>query len=172
MLLPHRGCHPQVDGTAFVEESARVIGEVRIGRESSLWFNVVVRGDVNFIHIGARTNIQDGTVIHVSRGTHPTVLGDEVTIGHNVTLHGCTIGDGCLIGMGSVILDGAEIGAESLVAAGSVVPPGTIIPPRTLVVGAPARCKRSLTDVEIEQLRGSAANYVGTMQEYRMPPGA
>ncbi len=136
------------------------MGDVVIGRESSVWFNVVIRGDVNFIRIGDRTNIQDGTVIHVSRETHPTILGDEVTVGHNVTLHGCTVGARCLVGIGAVILDGAELGEESMVAAGSVVSPGTIVPPRSLVMGAPARVKRTLTDAEVQGLKRSAENYV------------
>lgn len=160
MLLPCRGMRPQIDPSAFVEESARVIGDVVIGADSSVWFNVVIRGDIHFIRIGSRTNIQDGTVIHVSRDTHPTIIGDEVTIGHNVTLHGCTVGDRCLVGMGSVVLDGAVLGEESIIAAGSVVAPGTVVPPRTLAVGSPARPKRELTRDELRQLPQSAANYV------------
>ncbi|MEJ2699269.1 MAG: gamma carbonic anhydrase family protein [Desulfuromonadales bacterium] len=167
MLLSHNGRLPRVDPSAFIEESAAVIGDVAIGRESSAWFNVVIRGDVNFIRIGDRTNIQDGTVIHVTRGTHPTILGDEVTIGHNVTLHGCTIGARCLVGIGAIVLDGAEIGEESMVAAGSVVSPGTRVPPRSLIMGTPARVKRTLTDDEVQNLKRSADNYVGYMREYR-----
>ncbi len=166
MLLPYRGLHPRIDPTAFIEESARIIGDVTVGRESSVWFNVVIRGDVNHIRIGDQTNVQDGSVIHVTRDTHPTTLGHRVTIGHNVTLHGCVIEDLCLIGMGAVLLDGVRIGAESLVAAGSVVAPGTIIPPRTLVVGSPARPKRELSGTEIDHLARSAANYVGYMRDY------
>jgi gamma-carbonic anhydrase len=166
MLLPHRGRHPQISPTAFIAQSAQIIGEVSIGAESSVWFNVVIRGDVHYIRIGERTNVQDGTVIHVSRNTHPTVIGDEVTIGHNVTLHGCTIGNRCLIGMGSVILDGALIGDESLIAAGAVVAPGTEIPPRTLAIGSPARPHRLLTAEEIQHLRQSAENYIGYVKDY------
>jgi carbonic anhydrase/acetyltransferase-like protein (isoleucine patch superfamily) len=167
MLLSHNGRLPLVDPSAFIEESAAVIGDVIIGRESSAWFNVVIRGDVNFIRIGDRTNIQDGTVIHVTRGTHPTILGDEVTVGHNVTLHGCTIGARCLVGIGAIVLDGAEIGEESMVAAGSVVSPGTRVPPRSLIMGTPARVKRTLTEDEVQNLKRSADNYVGYMREYR-----
>lgn len=167
MLLSHSGRRPQVAPSAFIEETSAIVGDVVIGRESSVWFNVVIRGDVNFIRIGDRTNIQDGTVIHVSRETYPTILGDEVTVGHNVTLHGCTVGARCLVGIGAVILDGAELGEESMVAAGSVVSPGTIVPPRSLVMGAPARVKRTLTDAEVQGLKRSAENYVAYMKEYR-----
>ncbi len=166
MLRSHKGRMPQVAPSAFVEDSAVVIGEVSIGEDSSLWFNVVVRGDVNFISIGARTNIQDGTVVHVSHQTHPTIIGNEVTIGHNVTLHGCTLKDRCLIGMGALVLDGAVIGEESMVAAGSVVAPGTRIPPRTLFIGSPARFRRLLTQSEIDHLKESADNYVRYKQVY------
>lgn len=170
MLLSHRGHLPEVAASAFVEESARVIGEVAIGAESSVWFHVVIRGDVNSIRIGGRTNVQDGTVIHVTHDTHPTVIGNEVTIGHNATLHGCTVEDRCLIGMGAVILDGAVIGEESMVAAGAVVAPGTVIPPRTLALGAPARPKRPLSETEIAHLSQSARNYVGYMKDYLPAP--
>jgi len=166
MILSHKGRLPLVDSSAFIEKSAAVIGDVTIGAESSVWFNVVIRGDVNFIRIGRRTNIQDGTVVHVTRNTHPTILGDEVTVGHNVTLHGCTIGHRCLIGIGSTVLDGADIGEESMVAAGSVVSPGTVIPPRTLAIGIPAKVKRNLTPAEIDHLRVSADNYCGYMADY------
>jgi carbonic anhydrase/acetyltransferase-like protein (isoleucine patch superfamily) len=167
MLLAHRGLLPRMDPSAFIEESASIIGDVVIGSESSVWFHVVIRGDVNFIRIGNRTNIQDGSVIHVTRETHPTILGDEITVGHNATLHGCIIGARCLVGIGAVVLDGAEIGEGAMVAAGSVVSPGTIVPPGTLVMGTPARVKRSLTEVEIKNLKQSADNYVGYMREYR-----
>ncbi len=166
MLLSHCGILPRIAASAFVEKSAMVIGDVTIGHESSIWFNVVIRGDVHFIRIGDRTNVQDGVVIHVTRKTHPTVVGDEVTIGHNVTLHGCTIGDRCLVGIGAVILDGAVIGEDSMIAAGSVVSPGTLIPPRTLAMGTPARPKRNLSDQEIRHLKESAENYVRYMQDY------
>ena len=166
MIISHKGRLPLVDPSAFVEQTAAVIGDVAIGAESSIWFNVVVRGDVNSIRIGQRTNIQDGSVVHVTRGTHPTTIGDEVTVGHNVTLHGCTIGDRCLIGIGATVLDGAQIGPEAMIAAGSVVSPGTVIPPRTLAMGIPARPKRELTPDEIAHLRVSAANYCEYMVDY------
>lgn len=166
LLVPFQDKRPQVDPSAFVAETAMVIGDVAIGRESSIWFNVVIRGDVNFIRIGERTNIQDGSVIHVTKEAFSTVVGNEVTVGHNVTLHGCTVGDRCLIGIGAVLLDGVEIGKDSMVAAGSVVAPGTVIPPGSLAMGAPARRKRSLTDEEIRHLQMSALNYVRYMQDY------
>lgn len=166
MLIPYRGQLPQVDSSALIQPGAQVIGDVRIGAESSLWFNVVARGDINSIRIGRRTNVQDGTVIHVC-SDRPVVVGDEVTIGHNATIHGCTIGDGCLIGMGSIVLDGAVLGAEVLLAAGSLVAPGSQFPPGTLVMGSPARVKRELQPEEIAVLRQSAANYVTLLQNYR-----
>lgn len=167
MILEHKGVAPEIDPTAYLAPGACVIGDVHIGEKSSLWFNVVVRGDVNFIRIGKRTNLQDGVVVHVTRDTHPTILGDDISVGHSVTLHGCTIEDGCLIGIGATVLDGAVIGAESLVAAGSLVVPGTEIPPRSLVMGGPARVKRSLSDAECADLREIANRYLGYQEDYR-----
>jgi carbonic anhydrase/acetyltransferase-like protein (isoleucine patch superfamily) len=140
---------------------------VQIGEQSSLWFNVIVRGDVNYIRIGSRTNLQDGTVVHVTRKTHPTVIGNDVTIGHKVMLHGCTIHDGSLIGIGAIVLDGAVIGASSLVAAGSLIAPGTQIPPRSLVMGSPGRVKRSLTEEECRNIHLAAGNYIRYQENYR-----
>ena len=167
MIRPFRGVHPQISPTAFIEESAQVIGDVRIGEQSSVWFNAVVRGDVFYIRIGDRTNVQDGTVIHVSTGTHATILEDEVTVGHNVTLHGCYIERGSLIGIGSIVMDGVRVGAHSLVAAGSLLSPGTQIPPRSLVMGQPARVKRSLTDEEVAGLNRFWQNYVELTRIYK-----
>jgi gamma-carbonic anhydrase len=167
MIRPFKGKHPQVHPTAFVEESAQVIGDVVIGEESSVWFNAVVRGDVFHVRIGARTNVQDGTVIHVSSGTHATILEDEVTVGHNVTLHGCYVERGSLVGIGAIVMDGARVGAESLVAAGSLVSPGTVIPPRSLVMGVPAKVKRRLTDEEAAGLAHFWKNYVEYTKEYK-----
>ena len=167
MIRPFKGKRPQVHPTAFVEESAQVIGDVVIGEESSVWFNAVVRGDVFHVRIGARTNVQDGTVIHVSSGTHATILEDEVTVGHNVTLHGCHVERGSLVGIGAIVMDGARVGAESLVAAGSLVSPGTVIPPRSLVMGVPAKVKRPLTDEEAAGLAHFWKNYVEYTKEYK-----
>lgn len=169
MILAFRGILPQVASSAFLAPTATVIGDVRIGEESGLWFGVVLRGDVNHIRIGCRTNLQDGTIVHVTRGTHPTIIGDGVTVAHGVKLHGCTIGDGCLIGIGAIVLDGVEIGEMSMVAAGSLVVPGTIIPPGSLVVGSPAKVKRSLMDSERKTLHELSERYVAYRLDY-MPP--
>lgn len=158
---------PRIDETAFITDDAIVIGDVEIGAQSSVWFGSILRGDVNFIRIGARTNIQDACVIHVSSKTHPTVLEDEITLGHRVTLHGCHVESNCLIGIGAIVLDGARIGAGSLVAAGSLVTPGAQIPPRSLVMGAPARVKRTLSDEEFADLARFWQNYVKLSEIYR-----
>lgn len=167
MILEHQGVAPQIDSTVFLAPGACVIGDVRIGEQSSLWFNVVIRGDVNSIRIGKRTNIQDGAVVHVTYETHPTHIGDDVSVAHNVTLHGCTVHDGCLIGIGAKVLDGAVIGAYSLVAAGSLVSPGTVIPPGSLVMGSPARVKRQLSDAERDDIHAIAARYLQYQEAYR-----
>jgi carbonic anhydrase/acetyltransferase-like protein (isoleucine patch superfamily) len=167
MIRPFRGKHPRIHPTAFIEDSAQVVGDVHVGEHSSVWFGAVVRGDVFHIRIGDRTNIQDGTVIHVSNGTHATILEDEVTVGHNVTLHGCHVERGCLVGIGSIVMDGARVGEKSLVAAGALVSPGTVIPPRSLVMGVPARVKRQLTDEEVADLDVFWKNYVEYTRVYR-----
>jgi gamma-carbonic anhydrase len=166
MIHPFKEKKPQIDASALVMESAQIIGDVVIGEESSVWFNAVIRGDVNHIRIGKYTNIQDGCVLHVARRTLPLIIGDEVTVGHNVILHACTIGSQCLIGMGAIVMDGAEIGESSIIGAGSLVTPGTKIPPRSLVLGSPAGVKRELTEEEIRGIRESAANYVGDIENY------
>ena len=166
MIRPFGGVQPQIHPTAFVEQSAQVIGDVHLGEESSIWFNAVVRGDVHYIRIGDRSNVQDNSVIHVRHHSHPTILEDQVTVGHSVTLHGCYIERGALIGIGSVVLDDARVGAYSIVGAGSVVSPGTIIPPHSLVMGVPARVKRSLTDEEVEGLDVFWQNYVEYTRMY------
>lgn len=167
MIKSFQGKHPQIHETAYVAETAVVIGDVTLGAGSSVWFGAVVRGDVFHIRIGERTNIQDGTVVHVANGTHATVLEDEVTVGHNVTLHGCYVERGCLIGMGSIVMDGARIGAQSIVAAGALVSPGTVVPPRSLVLGVPAKVKRQLTDEEVAGLAQFWKNYVGYVEQYK-----
>lgn len=166
MLRPFRSVLPRVHPTAYIDQSAQVIGNVEIGEESSVWMNVVIRGDVNTISIGNRTNIQDGTVIHVMRGTHATRIGDEVTVGHAAVLHGCTIHDRVLIGMGSLLLNGAEIGEESIVAAGTLVPEEKKFPPRSLLMGRPASIKRELTEQEVAGIRDYAERYVGYRKDY------
>ena len=166
MLRTFRGIQPTVDPTAYVDVSAQVIGDVHIGRESSVWMNVVVRGDVNTIRIGARTNVQDGSVLHGQTGTHPVSVGDEVTIGHGAIVHGCTIEDRCLIGMGAILLNGVRVGAESIVAAGSLLPENFQVPPRSLVMGSPAKVRRTLLDAQIAAIRRYAANYVACRLDY------
>jgi carbonic anhydrase/acetyltransferase-like protein (isoleucine patch superfamily) len=160
VLRPFRSIHPTVHPSAFVDQSAQVIGDVHIGAESSVWMNVVIRGDVHYIRIGARTNVQDGTVVHVMRETHPTVIGDDVTIGHGAIVHGCTIENRCLIGMGAILLNGCRIGSGSIVAAGSLVVEGAVIPPGSMVKGTPGRVWRQLTAEEDASLKWYADNYV------------
>ena len=167
MLRPFKGVLPTIDPTAFVDDSAQVIGDVQIGAESSLWMNVVVRGDVHWIRIGDRTNVQDLTLVHVMRGTHPTVIGNDVTIGHSAIIHGCTIEDRCLIGMGAVLLNGVRVGTGSIVAAGALCPEGMIIPSGSMVMGVPARVKRTLTSEEDASIQWYADNYVRNRLEYQ-----
>ncbi|MDX6613787.1 MAG: hypothetical protein QOD75_2973 [Blastocatellia bacterium] len=166
MIRPFRGVQPQIHETAYVDPSAQVIGDVQMGEESSVWCNAVLRGDMYYIRIGNRTNIQDNSVIHTRTGEKPTILEDEVTVGHSVTLHGCYVERGSLIGIGSIVLDDVRVGAQSLVAAGSLISPGTIIPPRSLVMGLPARVKRPLTDEEVASLNLFWQNYVTYSREY------
>ena len=167
LLKAYGGQVPRIDATAWLAEDATVVGDVELGPGASLWYGVVVRGDVNTVRIGARSNVQDLSVVHVTGGTHPTVVGEDVTVGHRVVLHGCTVHDRCLIGIGSVVLDGAEIGPDAMVGAGALVPPGMKVPPRTLVLGSPARVTRALTDAEVAHLRESAARYVEHAARYR-----
>jgi len=168
MIVAYAGRAPRLDSTAFVVDSATVIGDVVIGPESSVWFGAVVRGDIEAIRIGARSNVQDNATLHVVGGKFGTTLGDGVTVGHNAVVHGCVVEDGALVGMGAIVLDGAVIGAESLVAAGALVAPGTRIPPRSLVLGSPGRVVRPLSDDELERIRSSASNYVGYARRYRV----
>lgn len=168
MLRPYRGRLPVVDPSAYIDDSAQVIGDVTIGAESSVWMNVVIRGDVNVIRIGDRTNVQDGTVVHVMHDTHPTTIGDDVTIGHGAIVHGCTIGHRVLIGMGAILLNGAVIGDDSIVAAGTLVTEGTVIPPRSMVMGTPGRVRRSLTDAEVASILDYSRNYVQYRLDYMM----
>jgi len=167
MLLPFNGKLPSVDPSAFIADNAIVIGDVEIGEGASVWFGSLIRGDVNYIRIGDRTNLQDGTIIHVSSKTHPTVLENDITVGHRVTLHGCYVETGSLIGIGAILLDGVRIGRNSLVAAGSLLTPGTIIPPRSMVMGSPAKVKRPLTDDEVAGIEKNVAGYVELAAAYR-----
>ncbi|MEC4678881.1 MAG: gamma carbonic anhydrase family protein [Nitrospirota bacterium] len=157
---------PTIPSSVFIAPSADVIGDVVLGEESSVWFGTVIRGDVHYIRIGARTNIQDLSMLHVTRKTHPLVIGNEVTVGHHVTLHGCTLKDRVLVGMGAVILDGAVVGENAMVGAGALVTQGMEIPPGSLVFGNPAKVKRSLKPEELSFLGQSAQNYVDLAGAY------
>ena len=166
MIRTHRGRLPRIHGSVYIDDSAQVIGEVEIGDESSVWMCAVVRGDVNWIKIGKRSNVQDGTVIHVMTKTHPTTIGDNVTIGHGAIVHGCTIDDQCLIGMGAILLNGAHVGTGSIVAAGTLLVEGARIPPRSLVMGSPGKVKRTLSDQEVLDIQAYADRYVGYRLDY------
>jgi carbonic anhydrase/acetyltransferase-like protein (isoleucine patch superfamily) len=167
MIRPFQGVTPTIHESAYIDESAVVIGDVHIGEHSSVWCNVTIRGDCHYIRIGNRANVQDNSCLHVTNGTHATILEDDVTIGHSVNLHGCYIERGALIGIGAIVLDAARVGAYSLVAAGSVVTPGTQIPPRSLVMGSPAKVKRQLTDEECANLDIFWQNYVLYTEQFK-----
>jgi gamma-carbonic anhydrase len=167
MIIPYNGQTPRLAPDTYVHSSAHVVGDVEIGAASSVWFQVVIRADVEKVRIGRATNIQDHSTIHVRSERWPTIVGDGVTVGHRVVLHGCTIFDHALIGIGAIVLDGAEIGSEALVGAGAVVAPGTKIPPRVLALGAPAKVIRELRPEEVQQLHKSAADYVAYAGSYR-----
>ncbi|QOR62197.1 gamma carbonic anhydrase family protein [Sulfurovum sp. ST-21] len=173
MLIKFKEWTPQLKKNAWVAEGASVIGRVTMGEDSAVWFGCVVRGDVHFITIGERTNIQDLSMIHVTHHKredmtdgNPTIIGNDVTVGHRVMLHGCTIEDACLIGMSATILDGAVIGKESIVGAGSLVTKNKKFPPRSLIMGSPAKVVRELTDEEVAELYASAERYVKFKNEY------
>ena len=165
-ILPYKGKFPAIGPGVFLATGSQVIGDTEIGEESSVWFNVVLRGDCNFIRVGERTNIQDGSVVHVTNSLHPTYIGNDVTIGHGVILHGCRIGNLCLIGMGAIIMDGVNIPDNCLVAAGSLVTPGKQFNPGTLIKGNPAREARALTDKELAELKRSVQYYLEYKQGY------
>lgn len=167
MLRSYKGRMPQIAKSAYIDAQCTVIGDVTIGEDSSVWPGAVIRGDVNWIRIGARSNVQDGSVLHVMRDEWPLVLGDNVTIGHGCVLHGCTIESRCLIGMGSIILNGAKIGAGSIVAAGTLVPEGTQVPPGSLFMGHPGKFRRALTDEDQQSIDRYAARYVEYKETYK-----
>ncbi|MBI4638879.1 MAG: gamma carbonic anhydrase family protein [Candidatus Rokubacteria bacterium] len=171
MIHAYQGYVPKVHATAFVAPSAHIIGNVELGEDASVWFAAVVRGDVNMVRIGRGTNIQDGTVMHVNRHGHPTLLEDFVTVGHGVRLHGCRIASNCLVGIGAIVLDGAELGEECLIAAGSLVAPGTKVPPRSVVMGSPARVRREVNEQDLDLIHRSARNYIALKDEYRAGQG-
>ena len=160
MIKPYLGVLPTIKSSTFIEDTAVVVGDVVINSESSVWFNSVIRGDVHYIRIGHRTNIQDLSLLHVTHDTHPLVIGDDVTVGHHVVLHGCTIGNRVLIGMGSIVMDGVVIENDCIIGAGSLVTENTVIPSHSLALGSPAGIKRSLMRKELTWITESANNYV------------
>lgn len=166
MIKPFRGILPTIASSAFIEDTAVIVGDVAIQTEASVWFNTVIRGDVHYIQIGHRTNIQDLSLLHVTHDVYPLVIGDDVTIGHHVVLHGCTIHDRVLIGMGSIVMDGATIEEDCIIGAGSLITEGTVIPSRSLALGSPARIKRSLSEKELAWIKESASNYVRYARQY------
>jgi carbonic anhydrase/acetyltransferase-like protein (isoleucine patch superfamily) len=166
VLRPYRGVLPRAHETAYIDDSAQVIGDVEIGEESSVWMCVVIRGDVHRIRIGRRSNVQDGTVVHVMKDTHATIIGDNVTIGHGAIVHGCTIEHQCLIGMGAILLNGSHVGTQSIVAAGTLLAEGMAVPPRSLVMGTPGKVKRLLTHAEIAEIQMYADRYVAYRLDY------
>jgi carbonic anhydrase/acetyltransferase-like protein (isoleucine patch superfamily) len=171
MIRTYLGRAPQIATTAYIDPQAVVIGDVVIGEHSSVWPCAVLRGDVNFMRIGSRTNIQDGSVLHVMRDTSPLILGDNVTVGHAVVLHGCTIESRCLIGMGSIILNGARIGAGTIIAAGTLVPERTIVPPGSLFMGQPGKLRRALIPEDLESIDRYAQRYVEYKETYKSESG-
>lgn len=166
MIRPYKGVFPQIAASCYIDESAQVIGDVVIGENSSVWMNAVIRGDVNSIRIGANSNVQDCSVLHGMLGQHKVIVGDWVTVGHSVTLHGCKVEDCCLIGMGSVILNGVVIGEGSIIAAGTVIPEGSIVEPRSLWMGVPGKLKKKLDDGARETILRYAKNYLGYREQY------
>jgi len=170
MIRTFQGITPTVPPSCFIEETAVVIGDVVMGEECSAWFHAVIRGDVNYIRIGHRTNVQDLCMVHVTHDTHPLIIGDDVTIGHNVVLHGCTIHNRVLVGMGAIIMDGAVIGEDSVVGAGALITEDTVVPPKSLILGSPAKVKRPVTEQELAWIRESAQNYIRYSRQYLSGP--
>jgi carbonic anhydrase/acetyltransferase-like protein (isoleucine patch superfamily) len=166
MIRPFKGMRPTIPASCYVDESAQIIGDVVLGEHASVWMNAVVRGDVHAIRIGAHSNIQDCSVLHGMKNAYGITLGEYVTVGHSVTLHGCVIEDRCLIGMGSIILNGAKIGTESIIAAGTLIPERTVVEPGSLWMGSPGKFRRKLEAGEDEMIMMYARNYLGYTEEY------
>jgi gamma-carbonic anhydrase len=167
MIRRFQGRVPQIAPSVYVDPQAVVIGDVTIGEDSSVWPCAVVRGDYHSIRIGARTSIQDGSVLHVQGDEHALSVGDGVTVGHGVILHGCTVESNCLIGMGAIVLNGSRIGSGSIVAAGTLIPEGMDVPPESLIMGVPGRVRRTVTQVERARIARSAEHYVGFKNDFR-----
>ncbi len=165
-LLPHGDASPEVAPSAWVAPGAHVIGAVHLGEQSSVWYGAVMRGDTEPIRVGARTNVQDGCVVHADPG-YPAIIGDDCVVGHNAIVHGCRIGDGCLIGMGATILNGAKIGEGSIVAAGALVPENKEFPPRSLIVGMPAKAAREVTEEQRQSIAHGVREYVERAASHR-----
>ncbi len=166
MIRSYKGVTPTIPDSCYVDESAQVIGDVVLGENASIWMNAVVRGDVHMIRIGANSNIQDCSVLHGMLGKWPVIVGDWVTVGHSVTLHGCVVEGQCLIGMGVVVLNGARIGAGSIIAAGTLIPEGMVIEPRSLVMGVPGKVRRQLGEEDQEMILRYGRNYIGYREQY------
>lgn len=167
MIRSYKGKTPQVPATAFVDDSAQLIGDVVLGEHASVWMNTVLRGDVHSIRVGANSNVQDCSVLHGMLNQYPVILGDWVTVGHSVTLHGCVIEDRCLIGMGCIILNGARIGTGSIIAAGTLIPERTVVEPYSLWMGSPGKFRKKIDDKETQELiLRYARNYLGYKEEY------
>jgi carbonic anhydrase/acetyltransferase-like protein (isoleucine patch superfamily) len=171
MVRTFQGITPKIPNSCFIEDTGVVIGDVVMGEQCSVWFHAVIRGDVHYIRLGDRTNVQDLCMLHVTHDTHPLNIGSDVTIGHHVVLHGCTIKDRVLIGMGAIIMDGAVIGEDSVVGAGALVTEGTVVPAKSLVLGSPAKVRRPVTERELSWIRESSANYVKYASQYLTDSG-
>ena len=169
MIRSYKGRRPTLGARAYVDVSAQVVGDVTLGDHASVWMNAVLRGDVNAIRIGARSNVQDNCVVHVT-AENPAVVEDDVTVGHSVTLHGCLVRAGALVGIGAIVLNGAEVGEESVIAAGTLVPEGMKIPARSLVMGVPGKVRRAVTDEERAHLKTLSRNYVEYKETYLREP--
>ncbi len=166
MIRSYKGISPQIPSTCYVDESAQLIGDVILGEHASIWMNAVLRGDVNSIRVGKNSNIQDCSVLHGMLGQYTVEVGDWVTVGHSVTLHGCKIEDHCLIGMGCVILNGARVGKGSIIAAGTVIPEGTEVEPQSLWMGVPGKFRKKLDDAAQQMIMRYAQNYLGYKEQY------
>lgn len=171
IIRAYKGKAPKIAPTAFIADGAVIIGDVEIADHASIWYNVVLRADVGMIRVGARSNVQDGSCLHMTSELSHALIGQDVTVGHNAIVHGATVHDGCLIGMGSILLDNAVIGAESLIAAGSLVPPRMVVPPRSMVRGAPGKVSRELSEREWPEGRRGAAHYVELAIEHARARG-
>ena len=166
MIRSFQGIRPTVPGSCYVDGSAQVNGDVVLGEQASVWMNAVLRGDVNSIRVGARSNVQDCAVLHGMRYLYPVIVGEMVTIGHNATVHGCVVEDMVMIGMGATVLNNARIGEGSIIAAGAVIPEGMVVPARSLVAGVPGKVRRAVEDVDYEMIRKYAENYLDYTKVY------